>query len=225
MPPPRQKYFAWLFTLLVLLDLLVANLDVSAYRFVTKPLILSSLLVYFGVHGRSLPRAIYAFMLLALSLSLLGDVFLIFESSTGVYFMLGLIAFLLAHLCYCVVFVKQWKGRPDRKFIRFALLLLAYGTIMFLFLKDDTGDLTLPVGIYILIILCMALAAYGRKEAGDTLSSDQVLLGALLFIASDSFLAINKFSVALPYSNLLVMGTYAAAQFLIVRGILDRDII
>jgi uncharacterized membrane protein YhhN len=50
-----------------------------------------------------------------------------------------------------------------------------------------------------------------------------VLIGALLFIASDSILAFNKFYQPIPYASLLIMVTYLAAQYGIVWGILHLN--
>lgn len=47
--------------------------------------------------------------------------------------------------------------------------------------------------------------------------------GALLFMVSDLSLAYHKFVAAIPMSGVLVMLTYAFAQWLIVKGILDTE--
>jgi uncharacterized membrane protein YhhN len=43
-------------------------------------------------------------------------------------------------------------------------------------------------------------------------------LGSVLFVISDSLLAVNKFVFALPYAPVWIMGTYLTAQYWIVRG-------
>ncbi len=73
------------------------------------------------------------------------------------------------------------------------------------------------------MILMMALLAYGRKGKVNQQSYTWVFIGALFFIASDSFLAIDKFLVTVPYGHFLVMVTYAIAQYLIAEGILNQD--
>ena len=47
-----------------------------------------------------------------------------------------------------------------------------------------------------------------------------VVVGACLFIASDSIIAINRFLVSVPNSSLLIMSTYYPAQLLITAGTL-----
>ena len=47
-----------------------------------------------------------------------------------------------------------------------------------------------------------------------------ILFGAIAFIASDSFLAINKFQEPIDHAAILIMSTYLAAQFGIVYGVI-----
>jgi len=47
-----------------------------------------------------------------------------------------------------------------------------------------------------------------------------VVFGAILFVISDSILAIRKFKMPVAQGDFLIMLTYLAAQFLITWGIL-----
>ena len=46
---------------------------------------------------------------------------------------------------------------------------------------------------------------------------------ALFFVISDGILAIDKFLTTIPLSHILIMGTYATAQYLITKGILIQE--
>tara|TARA_R110002033_G_scaffold66604_2_gene117583 strand:+ start:136 stop:807 length:672 start_codon:yes stop_codon:yes gene_type:complete len=216
----RQNAFMGVFILLVLLDLVTGYLHFQGLRQLSKPLILLSLILFFGIYGRQLAKKTYRYILLALFFSLLGDIFLLYDHLSPMYFMLGLIAFLLAHITYALVFLIQGKSILKRKMPLVALLLLVYGTTLFIILQDNLGTLKIPVIIYILGILAMAITAYSRKDLVGPTSFKLVFIGAVLFILSDSILAINKFLITVPGSYILVMGTYATAQYLIVRGLL-----
>ena len=219
----KHTAFSLIYIALVLFDLVVATSEYASLRTLTKPLILLSLLFYFAIRGKSVPRATYMLMLLALFFSLLGDVFLLFDAVSVLYFMLGLLSFLTAHILYCFVFLKKWNKMSQADFWWVTLLLLVYGAVLFYILKPYLGDLIIPVAIYVLGILSMALTAYRRKGSVNLNSFNLVFFGALCFVLSDSILAINKFMVAISGSHILVMGTYAAAQYLIVRGILRQS--
>lgn len=219
----KSNTFPLIYIFLVLLDLAIASSEYASFRIFTKPLILLSLIFYFAIRGKLVPKATYILMLFALFFSFLGDVFLLFDAVSGLYFILGLLSFLTAHILYCFVFLKKWNKINQSNFSWVTILLLVYGGILFYILKDYLGELIIPVAIYVLGILSMAITAYRRKGSVNTTSFSLVFLGALFFVLSDSILAVDKFMVAISWSHILVMGTYAAAQYLIVRGILRLD--
>ena len=74
--------------------------------------------------------------------------------------------------------------------------------------------------ITISTMLLMAIKGYFNWKKPNNLT---VLLGALIFVSSDSILAINKFHSELPKSGFLIMITYIVAQFLITKGILSLN--
>jgi uncharacterized membrane protein YhhN len=159
-------------------------------------------------------------MLFALLFSWAGDLLLLFDSVSGHFFILGLLSFLIAHCCYILVFLRKWHPTPVPYFATVTILLIVYGSTLFYILKDGIGTLVTPVAIYVVGILFMAVTAFRRFGSVRTTSFYLVFFGALFFIASDSLLAIDKFLMPLPYTSVFVMGTYATAQYLIVRGIL-----
>jgi uncharacterized membrane protein YhhN len=219
----KPTYFLSIFVFLVLLDMIAGSFELSLLRHFTKPSILLALFIYFAVNGKSLERPTYILMLAALFFSWLGDVFLMYDTVAPNYFILGLIAFLTAHLLYCAIFAKRFSKQVILSFWVVLVVLIVYGGILFLQLQDGLGKLQVPVIVYITAILLMALTAFGRKGMVNVQSFKLVFLGALFFIVSDSILAVNKFLFGVPYSHILVMGTYATAQFLITKGVLLQD--
>ncbi|MCK0189079.1 lysoplasmalogenase [Arenibacter sp. F20364] len=219
----RQNAFIGLYIFLVLLDLVMGFMSFEGLRQLTKPLILFSLILFFGMNGKNLPKKIYGYTLIALSFSLMGDILLLYDYLSTMYFMLGLIAFLIAHISYSVVFLMQGKPIVKKELIIVSGLFLAYGTSLFILLMDNLGTLKIPVIIYILGILAMAITAYSRKDHVGPTSFKLVFIGAMFFILSDSILAVNKFLIEVPGAHVLVMGTYASAQYLIVSGLLEGN--
>jgi len=61
--------------------------------------------------------------------------------------------------------------------------------------------------------------ARARFKKTNPASFWQVFIGALLFLSSDGILAMARFYSDFPEAGILIMGTYAAAQLLIVMGI------
>ncbi|MGD8855339.1 MAG: lysoplasmalogenase family protein, partial [Chloroflexota bacterium] len=74
----------------------------------------------------------------------------------------------------------------------------------------------IPALAYLVVILLMAWQGLGHwRQTGETRSL-LAFLGVLLFVASDSFLAVNRFVIDLgDLAPILVLGTYYPAQGLI----------
>ena len=139
----KPTYFVSIFVFLVLLDMIAGSFELSLLRHFTKPSMLLSLFIYFTVNGKSLERPTYILMLAGLFFSWLGDVFLMYDTISSNYFILGLIAFLTAHLLYCAIFAKRFSKRLRLSFWAVLVLLIAYGSILFLQLQDGLGLLLL----------------------------------------------------------------------------------
>ncbi len=218
----KKTNFLWLYVFLVLFDLACGFEALSHFRIVSKPLLLLSLLVYFITNAKVNQNTTFYLMLGTLFCSLLGDVFLLFENRSGLFFTLGLAAFLIAHILFVLVFVKKWNKNAPANFWWITLLLLSYGVLLFFILKDYLDALKAPVLFYILGILAMVISSYRRKGNVPQLSFDLVFIGALFFVLSDSVLAIDKFMTTIPLAHITVMGTYATAQYLITKGVLAQ---
>jgi len=146
-----------------------------------------------------------------------------FTDKGKLYFILGLIAFLMSHITYIVLFNKQLKTENLKS--KFVLLIgigliLTYLVALLSLLLPSLGDLKIPVIIYALVISTMLLFAFKGSLHWKNPANIYVLLGAIIFVCSDSILAINKFYIALPNASFWIMFTYLTAQFCIVSCIL-----
>ena len=150
-----------------------------------------------------------------LALSVLGDALL--EWSDGL-FIPGLLAFLTAHLLYIAGLASQWPGWAPLR----GLPGLAFAGAVFALLLPGLGPLTIPVGVYTLVIAAMlwrATLGLGRPGVDPTLAR-LAAAGALLFVVSDAILAINKFHSPLPLARLLNMSSYWGGQALLCAAAL-----
>jgi uncharacterized membrane protein YhhN len=180
-----------------------------------KPLTMLSLM-YIGWSASHLPKPTKEWLVRALGLSWLGDVLLLYPSM----FLAGLVAFLAAHVCYIVMLGKDAPWLRSRRALA---LSMAIAVLVFVVLDQNglSQDLRWPVAAYVLVIATMSSQAWGRaKHLGDA-ASRLVGWGSVLFMLSDSLLALDKFVSPLPLAGLWVLATYYLAQALIVRGRLD----
>lgn len=133
------------------------------------------------------------------------------------YFIHGLLAFLVAHLFYIYHYYNKLK-QPLSKFPLPGLVMACYyiGIMLQLF-PNVESDLKVPVVIYGAIITSLGWIALSRSLESSRFDKKNALaaIGVLSFIASDSSLAIHKFSFAYPHSHEIIMGTYYLAQLCI----------
>lgn len=164
-------------------------------------------------------------LLSALFFSWIGDIILMFADKGELYFIFGLVSFLIAHIIFILLFSKQEKENTSTNKLFWVGLVIVgiYLFGMLSLLYPSLGDLKIPVTVYAITIstmLLMAIKGYFNWSKPNNLT---VLLGALIFVSSDSILAINKFHSELPKSGFLIMITYIVAQFLITKGILSLN--
>ena len=150
-------------------------------------------LILLGVACVSLRGQVRALMATALLLSACGDISLEMDNFT-----LGLASFLIAQLSYAVYFFSQ-RDAGALPLGRIGIVLAIMLTVSFP-VVSNAGELFIPVAVYMSAIALMGIgAALFRQPSGI------VFAGALLFVASDSMIGINKFVMPLPGSLTLAI--------------------
>ncbi|WP_120502179.1 lysoplasmalogenase [Roseovarius sp. EL26] len=122
-------------------------------------------------------------VVLGLLLSAIGDAFLSREGEKS--FLIGLIAFAVAHVLYIAHFLPMASLVELAWFPVVLLVVLALSTERWLI--PYTDDMAWPVRVYVLLITVMGCAALGLS------GREVAVLGAFAFILSDLILAINLF--------------------------------
>lgn len=203
--------------------LLITAFNQEEIARVLKPFLLPLLLVavYF-TEGFTTKKI----LLTALLFSWIGDIILLFADKGEIYFILGLVAFLVSHVFYIVLFSKQTISKTISNKLSFGAgigLILLYFFGMITTLGPKLGPLTVPVVVYAVVISTMLFFALKGSYQWKSIPYHFVLIGAVFFISSDSILAFNKFYQPIPYASFLIMITYLAAQYGIVWGILNLN--
>lgn len=218
-----KKYSLILFVGSAIAEFTVQAFSFTDIHYVSKPLLMISLLLYYlsSVNAEERSNVTIA----ALAFSWVGDVLLLFQSKEELYFIGGLLAFLVAHLFYIFAY-RQFRTEDRSKELlgvqrfRFSFPIILAGTGLITVLYAHLGTLKIPVIIYALVLMFMVLNAlfrFGRTSLG---SFSMVFFGATLFMISDSMIAVNKFLTPIAYSGLWIMLTYVGAQYLIIEGLI-----
>ncbi len=189
-------------------------LNIEWLNYVSKPLLMISLFFfYFKIVKQNIGTS-DKIMLVSLIFSCLGDTFLMFQGKNPQFFLLGLGSFLVAQVAYSGIFKPSGTTNYNK---RFPFIIYGFLFVLILTNKIPKGFM-IPISAYAPAIMWMGITAAERQT--NIKSYSFVLIGAILFIISDSLIAINKFAFSIPLSDLWVMSTYIAAQYLIVQGVL-----
>ncbi len=221
-----KKTSLFLFAAVTAGEMLSTLLDVAVLHKICKPAIMPVLLVYYILSHKEKKNQLSLSLIMALIFSWCGDIFLMSDGQQ--FFMLGLLSFFTAHIFYIFTF-RQFRYEADHdalhglQRVRFAFPIILYGSGLMVILYNQLDQLQVPVIFYALILTIMVLQALFRFNRTETTSFALVFGGAILFMISDSLLAINKFLEPIPFSGFWIMSTYISAQFLIVRGLLRHQ--
>ncbi len=152
---------------------------------------------------------------LGLALSTAGDILLDLDPRLFAY---GLGAFLLAHLTYICLFTRNRTAqiRLDPPRLAACVVILAYSAILAAWIVPSAGALAVPVVLYVCAITAMVLTAILAR-----FRNPWVAVGAILFLVSDSLLAVHKFKTPVPLHDYFVWSTYYLGQCGIGLGYLE----
>lgn len=147
-------------------------------------------------------------MLVGLVLGWIGDAFLL--SKRSLWFLSGLVAFLLGHLAYVVAFVARGWSPPIA--LGALLILLVPAALVARWLGPKLGRMKTPVWAYIAVISAMLATAVATWSA---VGSAGLLVGAVLFYISDLCVARERFVESGFVNKLVGLPTYYGGQLLL----------
>jgi len=188
---------------ILLVALLLIGRDFPA---AVAKLVASSGFIVLAIHVGGLRSNYGRIILLGLTFSWLGDAALIGETQS--LFLLGLGAFLLAHIAYIAAFVVFGVSV---KWVVVAVLPIALIaiTVSLWLAPYIPQELVIPVRVYTAVISLMVIGAFGTRGQGATIL---VLAGAVMFFLSDlSVAALRLVQTDMP-TYILGLPLYYAGQ-------------
>ena len=214
-----KKQF-WLITFIVVLvaDITGIQFNNDILQYISKPLMIPALTGYFLSQTSGIADHFKKWIVFALLFSWGGDVLLMFQAKREIFFLPGLSSFLLAHIFY-ILFFHQVRGREKIKSNPwFLVMVVIYYAALISWLSPYLGEMKIPVRIYGIVISFMFMLAMHMLFIKNKSAGKWMMMGALLFVISDSVLAINKFYQPFETAGILIMMTYGLAQLFIVEG-------
>ena len=215
----KKKYFLLIIFLVVLaVHIIGIQLSHEMLQNITKPLLIPLLLIYFLSQTKTVVSSLTKSIVWALFFSWCGDVLLMFQGENEIFFLLGLSAFLIAHIFYIIFFHKVRIKEKIKSNLWLLIVVVVYYAALITLLYPHLADMKAPVLVYGIVISFMFMLAMHMLFIKKRIAGKWMVIGALLFVISDSILAINKFYQSFEMAGVLIMVTYGLAQFFIVEG-------
>lgn len=221
----RKKYmspvcivFLCLYGLSSAANLIFCFLENEKLRKASKPFCLLTLLLFALLYDYS-----NIWLCLSLSLAWLGDILFIFKKKKT-FVVVGIFAFLLAHIFYLFEFGYIFKQSSDELFNSYCFLLRFYPLFILpaipvsLILSKKDITLTILGSIYQSVLIMVFASSIFAAAMNCSLYYLMIAGGAVLYFTSDFFNAYTMFIKKLKKRELIIMSTYLAAQLLICLG-------
>jgi uncharacterized membrane protein YhhN len=215
-----------LFAAIVVVELTCRFIDRIQLEYMVKPLIMIWIAIYFLLSKQK--KQFTVPVLIAFFFSWVGDNFLMFSGKNELFFFAGVGGLFVAQLSYIYTFATfsevNIRG-PIQKNLLLIIPFLVYVAVIYLLLFPGLEGLMKPIIlVYALSLMGMSLMSLNRKGRVGQTSFRLVFIGSLLFLISDSMIALNKFYYEFTMAGFWIMITYIAAQYLIMRGlILEKE--
>ncbi|HEX2845369.1 MAG TPA: lysoplasmalogenase [Chitinophagaceae bacterium] len=206
------------FAIVLAAHLLALLLRVEMMDRITKPLIVITVAGYFFYATKDVQSRLKVWIGSALLFSWGGDILLMFQDKKSLFFLLGLSSFLLAHIFYIIFLHKVRLAEKIKPRLWTLLVVAIYYSVLITFLSPWLGDMRLPVRVYGMVISFMLLLALHLLFLANRKAGLYIAIGAILFVLSDSLLAINKFYQPFEAAGFLIMLTYGLAQLFLIIG-------
>jgi len=211
-------------TIASIVFLLVAIIDVYAVitqnkslEIIFKPLLMTVLVI---VYLLSVKKPNF-WLVSALFFSFWGDVFLLDKVN---YFVFGLASFLIAHIMYIKMTTKFLKKESIVKILKTAIVFVALFSGVLFLIKDNLGEMLVPVIVYGIAISTFGTCVLLSYQQERTTENTWLLLGAVLFIVSDSLIALNNFYSPKPLFDIAIITLYIVSQYLIVKAMIVKEV-
>jgi uncharacterized membrane protein YhhN len=218
----------WLITasLFAALEVFAALKNRRKLEYVSKPAVMVCLFLWLysitGLQGNTLWFGV------GLLFSLTGDVLLMFSFGRLSLFLVGLIAFLLAHISYITGFRDQLGNINAWSLLLLAIIAINASRLIRRILgalrRKGQNKLVVPVAVYGTVISFMLYAAMSTlyDPAWNANAALLVSAGAFLFCVSDMILAWNKFVSPIRDGRAFNLTAYFLGQIGLIVGVISQ---
>lgn len=153
------------------------------------------------------PSAYLVLIVVALAASWIGDLALSYDGRAP--FVIGLVAFAGAHLAYIAAFMAR-SSLVNLTLIVTGAAMAVFAVIIIRWLSPHRpAELKVPITVYVVIISVMVATAFATNA---TLPDIRIPIAAVMFAASDLFVARQRFVTASRVNRIVGLPLYFLAQ-------------
>ena len=190
-----EAIFLVLFFIIAIVEVFGEYKANKKIEYCTKPLLMPLLILFytFGVIEATSITRVDWLIVIALLGGCAGDIFLMLKNQDK-WFLFGMGAFLVNQIFYIISFFLSISDITN--FDTWGLFLLGPAILILIFMVprfiNKTGDIKIPVLVYMTAILLMHIAALLRLAEFEGLPFILIYVGSISFIFSDACIAVNK---------------------------------
>lgn len=219
----RKWSFIGLFLLILTVDLVFKNYEhLAAYRLVSKPLVIISLLTHYYFNCKHFDKDVRKPMIIALILLITGDLFFL-GFDNDIFFNVGFVAFMVANFFYFKSFLTN-TAFNHKLLIPFWVICGVYFFVMLSYLYTELDLYLMPMMIFFIVMVSMVNVALMRYKVVNNTSFYLVFIGTLCYLYSISLIGFDKFNMPVKYQYTLEMASYGIGHLLIVLGMLTEKV-
>jgi uncharacterized membrane protein YhhN len=182
-------------------------------RYISKSLLMPLLLGYYFVDAEHFLFTV----VLAGIFGWMGDIFLILAGSIKL-FILGLLSFLLGHLCYIRSLLYFAGSIEPAVLIAAVIVAVPLGFFIFRIIRPGKAVIP-PLVVYGGVLTGMVAAAFSLMFSRKDLLGVVFFAGGVFFLVSDTILGYGRFKEGARINNAAVMITYITAQACLILAL------
>ncbi|WP_442587179.1 lysoplasmalogenase [Pedobacter sp. AW31-3R] len=223
----KHLQFSIAYAIVFVLVVLARINNWSLLNEISTPCITVVLLLFLSIATR-LKGRFHQRLFTGLVFSLTGDALILMKNHNPSYFLYGLVAHVIGYIFYISAFYLDFRSAQelDKKGARIAILssLISCTTFYFI-LRPHLGIYKLPVIAHAFIMALLVMMASFRNQRVNAISFNLILSGAILLVFSTAALAYSHFIQPFQLNDTVVMVTYMAAQYLLILGGVERQLL
>ncbi len=210
-----------LYIIIAIIHLIATHYGNDKAALISKWLLMPSLIIWVAFNDIS--AEIKKILYFALIFSFFGDALLSLQFMNSNFFIFGLLAFFCAHCFYIWLNLSQIGIKFSINIVLSIIPMLAWAFFLLKMAHSNAGGLFIPVCAYSAILCGLYYSAIIAREKFNRINWAILFYGIVLFIASDSMIAINKFIIKMPFFDFAIMFTYILAQLMIAYAYIRNE--